>query len=89
MRTVNIAKLKARLSEYIRAARAGETIRILDRRQEVARLSGVHNREGMRVAQTLVDKGIAEWRGRKPKIKPLKPLKGPAHLADAVLEDRG
>jgi antitoxin (DNA-binding transcriptional repressor) of toxin-antitoxin stability system len=89
MRTVNIAKLKARLSEYIRAARAGETIRILDRRQEVARLSGVSTKKGMRAAQTLVDRGLAEWRGGKPKIKSLKPRKGPAHLADAVLEDRG
>jgi prevent-host-death family protein len=89
MRTVNIAKLKARLSEYIRAARAGETIRILDRRREVARLSGVQTREGTRVAQTLVERGIADWRGGKPMIKPLKPRKGPAHLAEAVLEDRG
>ena len=89
MRAVNIAKLKAKLSEYIRAARAGETIRILDRRREVARLSGVRTREGMRAAQTLIDRGIAEWRGSKPKIKILKPRKGPARLADAVLEDRG
>lgn len=89
MRTVNIAKLKARLSEYIRAARAGETIRILDRRQEVARLSGAHTGDGMRAAQTLAERGMGEWRGGKPLIKPLKPRKGPARLADAVLEDRG
>jgi prevent-host-death family protein len=88
MRTVNIAKLKAKLSEYIRAARAGETIRILDRRREVARLSGTHASEGVRTAQRLVERGIAEWRGGKPIIKPLKPRKGPARLADAVLEDR-
>ncbi len=63
MRTVNIAKLKARLSEYIRAARAGETMRILDRRQEVARLSGVHAPDVVRVAKILVERGLAEWRG--------------------------
>lgn len=31
MRAVNIATLKAKLSEYVRAAKGGETIRILDR----------------------------------------------------------
>ena len=89
MRTVTIAKLKARLSEYIRAARAGETIRILDRHQEVARLSGAHTRDGMRSTHTLVEPRFAEWRGGKPMIKPLEPRKGSARLADAVLEDWG
>jgi hypothetical protein len=49
----------------------GEARCILDRRQEVAMLSGVRNREGIRAAQVLVDRGIAEWRGKKPKIKAL------------------
>jgi len=89
MRAVNIAKLKAKLSEYLRAAKAGETIRILDRRHEVATLSGVSVPEGVRVAHTLVKQGLAEWHGGKPHVKPLKPRKGPAKIADAVLEDRG
>ena len=89
MRAVNIAKLKSKLSEYVRAARNGETIRILDRRREVARLSGVQVPKGVRVAQTMVAQGRAEWRGGKPRIKPLRPRKGPARLADAVVEDRG
>ena len=29
------------------------------------------------------------WKGGKPLIKPLKPRKWPARIADAVLEDRG
>ena len=41
MRAVNVATLKAKLGEYVRAARTGETIRILDRHREVATLSGV------------------------------------------------
>ncbi len=89
MRDVNVAKLKARLSEYIRAAKTGETIRILDRRHEVATLSGVALPKGMRVAHALVKQGVAEWHGGKPQVKPLKPRNGPVMIAEAVLEDRG
>ena len=88
MKTVNIAQLKAKLSHYIRAARAGETIRILDRHTEVARLIGVSERKGQRVAERLLEDGVAQWDGGKPDVKPLRPRKGPACLADAVLADR-
>ena len=88
MRAVNVAMLKAKLSEYVRAAKTGETIRIFDRRHEVALLSGVSVPEGVRLAQTWVKQGIAEWHGGKPRVKPLKPRKGPARVADAALEDR-
>ena len=40
MKTENITQLKAKLNHYIGAARAGETIRILDRHTEVVRLIG-------------------------------------------------
>lgn len=42
MREVGIAELKARLSEYIRAVRRGESIAVLDRETPVARLVPVH-----------------------------------------------
>ena len=89
MRAVNVATLKAKLSEYLRAAKTGESIRILDRRHEIALLSSVSVPEGVRLAQTWVKQGIAEWHGGKPHVKLLKPRKGPAMIADAVLEDRG
>ncbi|MEX2282629.1 MAG: type II toxin-antitoxin system prevent-host-death family antitoxin [Gemmatimonadota bacterium] len=38
MRTVGVKVLKARLSEYLRAVRAGETVLITDREQVVAEL---------------------------------------------------
>ena len=88
MRNVNVAKLKAQLSKYIRAAKTGETIRIFDRRQEVATLSGISIPKAMRIAHALVRQGAAEWHGGKPSVKPLKPRKGSAKIADAVLEDR-
>jgi antitoxin (DNA-binding transcriptional repressor) of toxin-antitoxin stability system len=89
MRTVNIATLKAKLSEYVRLAKKGETIRILDRRRSVATLSGAVIPEGERVAQALTQEGLAEWHGGKPKVRPLRLRKGSAALADAVVEDRG
>lgn len=89
MRTVNVATLKAKLSEYLRLARSGETIRVLDRRQAIADLSGVNIPEGQRVVQSLVRAGLAEWHGGKPRVRPLKLRKGTVALADAVMEDRG
>lgn len=38
MKEVGIAELKARLSEYLRAVRRGETIAVLDRQTPVARI---------------------------------------------------
>lgn len=89
MKTVNIATLKAKLSEYVRLAKAGETIRILDRRRAVADLSSVTVGESERLARSLVEEGIAIWEGGKPRFRPRKLRKGPARLAEAVIEDRG
>lgn len=89
MRTVNVATLKARLSEYLRIAQGGETIQILDRRKPVATLSGVRVTDGVRRANILVEQGRAVWGGGKPVFRPLRPRKGPARIAEAVLEDRG
>jgi prevent-host-death family protein len=44
MKQVRIAELKARLSEYLRAVRRGETIAVLDRETPVAQIIPVHNR---------------------------------------------
>jgi prevent-host-death family protein len=38
MRQVRIAELKARLSEYLRAVRRGETIAVLDRETPIAQI---------------------------------------------------
>lgn len=89
MRTVNIATLKAKLSEYVRLARKGERIRILDRHRAVAELSGLQMSDDQRLAEALVRAGQAEWHGGKPRVRPMKLHKGPANIADAVLEDRG
>ena len=43
-RTVRIAELKARLSEYLRAVRRGETIAVMDRDTPVAQIVPIRDR---------------------------------------------
>lgn len=49
MRHVRIAELKARLSEYLRAVRRGETIAVLDRDTPVAQITPIRERSALRV----------------------------------------
>ena len=49
MRSVRIAELKARLSEYLRAVRRGETIAVLDRETPVAQIVPVRSRNTLRI----------------------------------------
>ena len=49
MKQVRIAELKARLSEYLRAVRRGETIAVLDRDTPVAQIVPVRERTALRI----------------------------------------
>ena len=49
MKVVRIAALKARLSEYLRAVRRGETVAVLDRETPVAHIVPVHQHATLRV----------------------------------------
>ena len=49
MKQVRIAELKARLSEYLRDVRRGESIAVLDRDTPVAQLVPVRDRSALRV----------------------------------------
>jgi prevent-host-death family protein len=49
MKAVRIAQLKARLSEYLRAVRRGETIAVLDRDTPVAQNVPVRDRTALRI----------------------------------------
>ena len=49
MKQVRIAELKARLSEYLRLVRRGETVAVLDRDTPVAQIVPVGNRSTLRV----------------------------------------
>lgn len=49
MRAVRIAELKARLSEYLRAVRGGETIAVFDRETRVAEIVPVRPDSALRI----------------------------------------
>jgi prevent-host-death family protein len=69
MKQVRIAELKARLSEYLRAVRRGETIAVLDRETPVAQIVPVHDRLSLRVRKPAPGTPSP---GRVPLPKPLK-----------------
>jgi len=49
MKQVRIAELKAKLSEYLRAVRRGETIAILDRETLIAQIVPVRSPSALRI----------------------------------------
>ena len=49
MKQVRIAELNARLSEYLRAVRRGETIAVLDRDRPIAQIVPVRDRSALRI----------------------------------------
>jgi prevent-host-death family protein len=49
MKRVRIAELKARLSEYLRAVRRGETIAVLDRDTPVAQIVPIRDRTTLQI----------------------------------------
>ena len=82
MKQVRIAELKARLSEYLRAVRNGETIAVLDRETLVAHIIPVRQSRALRV------------RKPAPGALPLhrvplpKPAKLKIDIVDLLLEER-
>ena len=49
MKQVRIAELKARLSEYLRAVRGGETVAVLDRDTPIAQIVPIRDRTALRI----------------------------------------
>jgi prevent-host-death family protein len=82
MRQVRIAELKARLSEYLRAVRRGETIVVLDRETPVAQIVPVRDRVALRIRKPAP--------GTPPPNRvPLpKPLKSTIDVVQLLLEER-
>jgi prevent-host-death family protein len=82
MRSVRIAELKSRLSEYLRAVRNGETIAVLDRETPVAQIVPVRERLALRIRKPAA--------GAPPpgRVKLPKPLKLDIDIVDLLLEER-
>ena len=82
MRQVRIADLKARLSEYLRAVRRGETIAVLDRETPVARIVPIHEGPALRVRKPAA--------GAPPpnRVRRPKPAKLNVDIVELLLEER-
>jgi len=82
MKQVRIADLKARLSEYLRAVRRGETIAVLDRDTPVAQIVPIRDRPELRVRKPA--------RGAPPpnRVRLPKPAKLNIDIVDLLLEER-
>ena len=82
MKQVRIAELKARLSEYLRAVRRGETIAVLDCETPVAQIVPVRNRATIRIRKRVPGTP-------PPNQVPLpKPLKVKIDVVQLLLEER-
>jgi antitoxin (DNA-binding transcriptional repressor) of toxin-antitoxin stability system len=82
MKSVRIAELKARLSEYLRAVRNGETIAVLDRETLVAQIVPARERVTLRIRRPAA--------GTPPpsRVRLPKPLKLNIDVVDLLLEER-
>ena len=84
MKSVRIAELKSRLSEYLRAVRNGETITVLDRETPVAQIVPVPVRQRV----TLRIRKPAAGTPPPNRVKLPKPLKLDIDIVDLLLEER-
>ncbi len=82
MKQVRIAELKAKLSEYLRAVRRGETIAVLDRETPVAQIVPVRAPSALRVRKPAP--------GTPPpnRVALPKPAKIPIDIVQLLLEER-
>ncbi len=85
---VGTRELRSKFSEYMRRVKKGETIIVTERGKAVAQFTPVTQSVEERI-WAMVDAGLADWDGKKP--KPYKP-KIVNHtgklMSDIVVEDR-
>ena len=82
MKQVRIADLKARLSEYLRAVRRGETIAVLDRDTPIAQIVPVRDRPALRVRKP------APGTPAPNRVRLPKPAKLKVDIVQFLLEER-
>jgi len=89
---VSVRELKDRLSEHLRAVKAGRSIVVTSHDKPVACLSPVA-RESDDAIERMLDRGLARWNGKKPRgagPRRLAKLRGAGKtVADMVVADRG
>jgi prevent-host-death family protein len=82
MKQVRIAELKARLSEYLRAVRRGQTIAVLDRDTPVAQIVPFRDRSTLRIRKPAPDAPPLN------RVRLLQPLKLDVDIVELLLEER-
>jgi prevent-host-death family protein len=85
---VGMRELKAKLSEYLRRVKRGETILVTERGKTIGQIVPIKPTLEEKL-QSVVDAGLAEWNGKK--VKPGKPVavnRGKKQVSDLVTEDR-
>ncbi len=85
---VGVRELKARLSEYLKQVIEGHIIEVTSRGKPVARILPT-GRKKKSDAMDLVREGVANWNGKRIRVKmPAFGLKGGKLASDLVLENR-
>ena len=82
---VGIGELKSKLSGYVTEVHSGEQIIITDHGEEVAMMVPISRER--RVVKSMVESGMAQWSGEKPKGLEGVNIKGHP-LSDTILEER-
>jgi prevent-host-death family protein len=85
---VNIRELKSRLSYYLRLAKAGESVEILERGNPIGRIipTGLPVRDRI---EAMAQSGLLAWNKRK--LKPMAPVarvRGKRTVAELLIEGR-
>jgi len=83
--TVGIGELKAKLSSYVDRVNHGEQVIITDHSEEVAMMVPISRER--RVIKSLMEAGMAQWSGEKPKGLEGVIVKGKP-LSETILEER-
>ena len=86
--TVNVRELKARLSHYLRLAKAGEAVEITERGVVIGRIvpvaAPIEDRLG-----AMVRSGFLQWDERRlPRTAPVARARGSRSVADLLIDDR-
>lgn len=86
--TVNVRELKARLSHYLRLAKAGEAVEITERGVPIGRIvptvASIEDR-----LDAMARSGLLQWDERRlPRVAPVASARGKRSVADLLLEDR-
>ena len=85
---VNIRELKSRLSHYLRLAKAGKSVEIMERGTPIGRIipTGFPIQDRL---EAMAQSGVLLWNRRKLKHRvPVARVRGKRTLAELLIEDR-